>query len=115
MQQTYIWQSDTWPNWRYDLEILAQPLSKASLAQGVLLGRLADIGFTIREQAQLAALTQDVVKSSEIEGERFDVIHAHPLENEGHSPDQRGEQEHGISQYSLFVHKKISCLSGHRK
>ena len=73
IQRTYIWQLPDWPNWRYDLNALSTSLAQVSLAQGMLLGRLADIGFDLRGQAQLAALTQDVVMSSEIEGERFDV------------------------------------------
>lgn len=39
-----------------------------------LLGRLADAGLGLRDQAGLAALTEDVVKTSEIEGEMLDVV-----------------------------------------
>jgi Fic family protein len=70
---TYIWQSPDWPLWRYDLSRLAGPLADVSRAQGLLLGRLSDVGMALRDQASLAALTEDVVKTSEIEGERFDV------------------------------------------
>ena len=70
---TYIWQSADWPGWHYDLAALAGPLSDVSRAQGLLLGRLADVGMTLRDQASLAALTEDVIKTSEIEGERLDA------------------------------------------
>lgn len=70
---TYIWQASDWPNWRFDLPVLAKPLAEVSHALGMLQGRLADLGLNTREQASLAALTEDVVKSSEIEGERLDV------------------------------------------
>ena len=70
---TYIWQADDWPNLRYDLAALAKSLADVSRAQGVLLGRLADVGVLLRNEATLAALTADVVKTSEIEGERLDV------------------------------------------
>ena len=70
---TYIWQADDWPNWRFDLAPLAQPLADVSRAQGMLLGRLADVGMALRDQASLSALTQDVVKTSEIEGEQLNV------------------------------------------
>ncbi|MCB1568591.1 MAG: DUF4172 domain-containing protein, partial [Xanthomonadales bacterium] len=66
---TYIWQDNDWPHWRFDLAVLAGPMAEVSRAQGVLLGRLADVGMALRDQACLAALTQDVLKSSEIEGE----------------------------------------------
>lgn len=69
----YIWQARDWPKWRYDLAALAGPLADVSRAQGLLMGRLADIGMTLRDQASLSALTEDVVKTSEIEGERLDV------------------------------------------
>ena len=69
----YIWQSSDWPNWRFDLAALASPMSEVSRAQGHLLGRLADVGMALRDQASLAALTEDVVKTSEIEGERLNV------------------------------------------
>ncbi|WP_127478464.1 Fic family protein [Sulfurivermis fontis] len=69
----YLWQAGDWPSFRYDLTRLAGPLSEVSRTQGLLLGRLADVGMALREQASLSALTEDVVKTSEIEGERLDV------------------------------------------
>ena len=69
----YIWQSHDWPNWRFDLTQLAAPMAEVSRAQGLLMGRLADVGLALRGQASLAALTEDVVKTSEIEGEQLNV------------------------------------------
>ncbi|NLP64159.1 Fic family protein [Paraburkholderia sacchari] len=70
---TYIWRANDWPVWRYDLAKLAEPLAAASHVQGLLAGRLADVGMALRDQASLAALTEDVVKTSEIEGEQLNV------------------------------------------
>lgn len=72
-ENRYIWQADDWPNWRYDLSALTWPLTEVNRAQGLLLGRLADVGLALRDQASLAALTEDVVKTSEIEGEVLNV------------------------------------------
>ncbi|GLC94591.1 cell division protein Fic [Cupriavidus sp. TA19] len=69
----YMWQAPDWPALRYDLTALAQPLSEVTRAQGMLLGRLSDVGMALRDEASLAALTEDVVKTSEIEGERLNV------------------------------------------
>jgi Fic family protein len=69
----YIWQASDWPNWRFDLATLASPMAEVSRAQGLLMGRLADMGMALRDQASLAALTEDVVKTSEIEGEQLNV------------------------------------------
>jgi Fic family protein len=69
----YIWQATDWPHWRYDLSALAEPLAQVSRAQGLLLGRLADVGLGLRDEASMAALTHDVLKTSEIEGEHLNV------------------------------------------
>lgn len=67
----YIWQSSEWPNWRFDLAALVDPMVAVSRAQGRLMGRLVDVGMGLRDQANLAALTEDVIKTSEIEGEQL--------------------------------------------
>ena len=72
-ENLYIWQDDDWPSWRYDITALMDLLSKVSRAQGMLLGRLADVGLKLRDQASLAALTADVLRTSEIEGEVLNV------------------------------------------
>lgn len=65
----YIWQIPQWPALRYDLAALARPMAQVSRAQGLLLGRLADVGMPLRDQASLVTLTDDVMKTSAIEGE----------------------------------------------
>jgi len=72
-ESLYIWQANDWPHWRYDLAALAGPLAEVSLAQGMLLGRLADVGLALRDQASLAALTEEVLQTSAIEGEVLDA------------------------------------------
>lgn len=72
-ESRYIWQQPDWPQWRYDLAALADAMAAVSRAQGMLLGRLADVGMALRDEASLAALTEDVVKSSAIEGEELNV------------------------------------------
>lgn len=69
----YIWQSKDWPNWRYDLTAMVGSIERVSREQGLLLGRLADLGLGLRQDASLAALTDDVLKTSEIEGEHLNV------------------------------------------
>jgi hypothetical protein len=43
-EKLYIWQSGDWPSWRYDLSALTGLLTEVSRAQGLLIGRLADVG-----------------------------------------------------------------------
>ena len=67
----YLWQQPDWPHWRYDSSRLTGLLARAHHAQGHLLGRMRDLGLGLRDQATLQVLTEDVLKTSEIEGERL--------------------------------------------
>ena len=69
----YIWQLPDWPNLTYDAAALAAPLALVHRAQGQLMGRMAELGMAQREQATLQVLTQEVIKTSEIEGERLSL------------------------------------------
>jgi Fic family protein len=69
--KSYIWQQHDWPHWKYDQQRLAPLLAQVHLAQGHLLGRMHDLGFELRDQATLRILTEDVLKTSEIEGEKL--------------------------------------------
>jgi Fic family protein len=69
----YIHQLPDWPRFRWSRELLAKKLAVVRHDQGRLLGRMESLGFTLRQNAVLDALTADVLKSSEIEGERLDL------------------------------------------
>lgn len=69
---TYIHERKDWPNLRWSDEHLAQPLAAVRHRQGRLIGHMEALGFPLREEAVLQALTEDVIKSSEIEGEVLD-------------------------------------------
>lgn len=68
----YIWERPNWPDFRWDNTALLEPLARARLTQGQLLGNMARLGFNLKLEAELAALTEEVIKSSEIEGEVLD-------------------------------------------
>lgn len=68
----YIWERAGWPALRWDNETLSRLLARVSHQQGRLLGKMEGLGFELRSEAHLQTLTQDVVKSSEIEGEKLD-------------------------------------------
>lgn len=53
-------------------EAVARPLAEIRHRQGRLLGRMDGLGFPLQREAELATLTLDVLKSSEIEGEKLD-------------------------------------------
>ena len=63
----------TGPQFRWDDGRLAAPLAAARHQQGRLLGQMEALGFKVKEEAVLRTLTEDVLKSSEIEGEKLDA------------------------------------------
>ncbi len=67
----YIHQLKAWPAFTWDDEQLLLPLAQVRHKQGRLLGKLEGLGFRLREEATLETLTLDVIKSSEIEGEKL--------------------------------------------
>lgn len=69
----YIWEQKSWPNLSWESGRLAVPLARVSREQGRLLGKMESLGFDLRREAQLSTLTEDVVRSSEIEGEKLDI------------------------------------------
>ena len=68
----YIYEQKEWPKFTWDQEKILTKLAEVKLSQGLLLGKMQTLGFNLREEATLNALTDDVLKSSEIEGEIFD-------------------------------------------
>ena len=69
----FVWERPEWPAWSFDGARLAAPLASVRHAQGRLLGRMESLGFKLRDEAWLQTLTQDVIKTSEIEGDRLDT------------------------------------------
>ncbi len=67
----YIHEQKGWPAFEWSDEALAATLGDVRHRQGRLLGRMESLGFQLRREAVLQTLTEDVVKSSEIEGEHL--------------------------------------------
>ena len=68
---TYIWQQAQWPTLRWHSEALLPLISRARLAQGKLLTKVASLGFKLSREAQVDILTEEALTTSAIEGERL--------------------------------------------
>ena len=68
----YTHELPNWPEYSWDNKVLAEKLAAVRHKQGRLIGRMESLGFSLRSEAMLQTLTQDVLKSSEIEGEILD-------------------------------------------
>src|SRR5215831_6548091 len=73
MRRLYIHQLEDWPRFHWDRERVGQALAAIRYRQGRLIGRMEALGFDLGQEAVLETLTADVVKSSEIEGEKLDT------------------------------------------
>lgn len=65
----YIQQRPESPRFQQDMARLAEHLAHTRHIQGRLLGRMEALGFEMHSEASLRMLTEDVVKTNEIEGE----------------------------------------------
>jgi Fic family protein len=72
MDIIYLHQRRDWPKFRWREDAIVGPLAAVRHRQGKLLGQMGALGFELRNEAVLATLTTDVVKSSQIEGENLD-------------------------------------------
>src|SRR5258708_21193171 len=66
---TYVHELKDWPQFTWEASKIAQKLAAVRNRQGRLSGRMEELGFKLKTEANLEALTEEVTKSSEIEGE----------------------------------------------
>ena len=69
----YIHELKDWPEFHWNAEKLAEPLASVRYRQGRLIGHMEGLGFNLQQEAVLQTLTADVLKTSEIEGEKLDA------------------------------------------
>jgi Fic family protein len=69
----YIHEQQGWPGFTWDTKVLAKTLAAVRHKQGKHLGKMEILGFDLRTEASLAALTEEVAKSSAIEGEDLSI------------------------------------------
>lgn len=70
----YIHELKAWPLVRWDREALGGRLGEIRHLQGKLIARMEAIGLPLQAEAALQGLTEEVLKSSEIEGEALDRL-----------------------------------------
>ena len=68
----YLYNHQNWPIFEWNNEKLLPLLSYVRNRQGKLIGKMGTLGFELRNEANLEILTQEIIKSTEIEGEILD-------------------------------------------
>ena len=69
MMTKYIYENKNWTNFTWQDKAINVVFGEVRLMQGKIIGHMNGLGFSDKEEATLTALTLDIVKSSEIEGE----------------------------------------------
>jgi Fic family protein len=72
MLTRYVWQAPDWPRFRWDQGSLAGPLSRARLAQGRVLGKVAALGFDLHLAQRARVLVEEALRTAAIEGDVLD-------------------------------------------
>lgn len=69
----WIYENKDWPKFTWNAEKISTKLAELRYSQGRLLGKMQGLGFELKREANLNTLTDEVVKSSAIEGEILNV------------------------------------------
>jgi Fic family protein len=68
----YIYEYPNWTNFSWQETVINSIFGEVRNLQGKINGQMSTLGFATKEEATLTTLTLDVIKSSEIEGEKLD-------------------------------------------
>lgn len=69
----YIWEHPNWPHFTWQMKLLQPRLDAVRLLQGRLLGQTETLPDDAGNEAQMDALIQNTIRTSEIEGEELNV------------------------------------------
>ena len=113
----YIWQHTDWPNFRWDSAIVSEELNSLQTRQARLLGMLSALGFDLQKQTALESMTEDVLRSSEIEGELLnrDSVRSSIARHLGISLPSTGGSDHyteGVVQVAIDAVKNCQEILG---
>ena len=115
-QSRHIHELPDWPNFGWD-QSLASVLATVRHQQGRLIGRMEGLGFQLQQEAVLQTLTEDVVKSSEIEGEMLNDGSSRPAAfRRREIPQRRRDRVERRAQHSpllVKVVKQFTCPRVH--
>lgn len=120
MRPIYIWQHPDWPKLTWDAARLINLLSEVSNLEGRLKGIMSGLGFEIQNRASLDVMTEDVLRSCEIEGEilNADKVRSSIAKHLGIEAEGLPEPDHyteGVVQIMLdAVRSRDKILTGER-
>ncbi|GHT97318.1 hypothetical protein FACS1894142_1580 [Spirochaetia bacterium] len=69
MEPAYLYEYPDWTHFTWDTAATLESLTHAVALQGKLLGKMEQFGFDVRQDTEFHHLTEEIIRSSEIEGE----------------------------------------------
>ena len=69
----YIHDYENWWQFRYDSMRIMNELGRVRSKQGMVIGRMLSLGFDSQDEAVLSNISMELVRSSEIEGEKLNL------------------------------------------
>lgn len=69
----FIHDHDNWLQFRYDSQRILTELGRVRARQGQVLGRMLSLGFDSQDEAVLSNMSLELVRSSEIEGDKLNL------------------------------------------
>ena len=69
----YIHDYENWWQFRYDSMRIMNELGRVRSKQGMIIGRMLSLGFDSQDEAVLSNISMELVRSSEIEGEKLNL------------------------------------------
>ena len=106
---TWNWQHPDWPNWRFDSTQMNDLERQFLLGSGRLMGAWQHLGNANKDQLKFDLLSDEAMKTSEIEGEYLDrdSVQSSVRRQFGLTVDRRaGPAENGIAELM------VSCFNG---
>lgn len=101
----WIHQHPKWPHFTWDANKLSHKLAEVRNRQGYLLGRMESLGFDLKQEAGMEMLTDEIVKSSAIEGEQLN-----PQEVRSSVARHLGVSEAGLIPSSRYVNGMVEMV-----
>ena len=68
MKPLYIWQYPDWPAFSWNTDAILNLLTEVRMLEGRISGMMEGLGFEIQSKTSLDVMTEDIIRSNEIEG-----------------------------------------------
>lgn len=102
----YIWQHEDWPEFRWNQELLLEPLNRLNYLHGLLGGQMLALGFNETSETMLSAMTDEMISSSLIEG-----VELNPKSVRSSIARRLGIEENGLQAEDHYIEGLVDVMT----